>query len=186
MKFSSELTLAGFVPRVENNGPSAKEEAITIKFTGTVPADDCKGLFATEVAFDTIVDRFYRKDGELVTPDLGAIELTTEGVGVKAKIKSGLNGTMEFSERVNIDAITLKLNAGRMVDLKLNLHVHPTDEQIATVYRLQKQGVTLSASWKKTRAEEESEQAEKQAKLDLKAKKKGGAEEEEEEAESAE
>lgn len=185
MKFRSEVTLAGYTPRVENNGPVDKEGALTIKFTGTIDAEDCRGLFATDVAFETIVERFYRKDGELVTPDLGAIELTTTGIGVKASIKSAFGPALEFADRTNIDAITLKLLAGRQVEFKCNLHVHPTEEQAGAVFKLQKQGVTLSASWKKTKADEDAEK-EKQKNLDLKRKKGAEEEEQEEEEEPAE
>lgn len=179
MKFKSELTLAGFTPRVENNGPVDKEGAITIKLTGTIDTEDCRGLFATDVAYETIVERFYRKDGELVTPDLGSIELNTEGVGVKASIKSAFGPPLDFGDRTNIDAITLKLLAGRKVEFKCNLHVHPTDEQVAAVLKLQKQGVTFAAAWKKTKADEDAAKA-KQKDLDLKKRK--GEEEEDETA----
>lgn len=169
MKFKSELMLEGFNPRVEKAGDEDGDGAVDIRMSGTLDVDDVKGLFATKIAYETIVLRCYRDDGELVTPDLGSIHLATEGIGVDASIKSMHGTLLEFTDRANINKFVLKPLAGKKVDFSCRLQVHPDSEQVGTLFQLQRQGVTLTASWKKTKADEDAAR-EKQRDLDLKKK----------------
>lgn len=169
MKFKSELQLDGFNPRIEKAGDEDGDGAADIRFSGTVDIDDLKGLFATKIAYETIIERCFRDDGELVTPDLGSLHLATEGIGVDASIKSAFGEPLDFTDRSNINKIVVKPIAGKKAEISIRLQVHPEPEQVAQLFQLQHQGVTLSASWKKTKADEDAAKA-KQKDLDLKRK----------------
>lgn len=168
MRYRSEMNLENINVRTEKHGDK-DVTAIDLKLHNpSIHISKLKGLFPTEASFQAIVEHFYDTEtGELITGDLGQIKLSTEGIGVKATVKSQFGKELEFDDEAKINDFKITLEAGRRADLSCRLQVLPTSKQISELAEMLKQGVTVSASWKRTAAEELAEKLEEQAQLDL-------------------
>jgi hypothetical protein len=154
--------------------------AVDLKLTNpSVAISKIKGLFPTEVGFE-LIEAFYQENGELECSDFGKLELATEGVGVDSSVKSEFGKELEFKDEAKINAFKLQLLAGKRAEISCRLQVHPTAKQIADLSDMLNQSVTVSASWKKTQAEED---AERQQQLDVEREQRAAGEPKEEEQE---
>lgn len=177
MRLKTEVTLEHINCRTEKAGDK-EEGALDLKLThSALPITKLKGVFPTELGYQTCIERFYREDGELVT-ELGAFEIAHDGVGVDVAVKSAFGTVLEFTDRANINKFKVKLMPGKVCEFSCRVQLHPSAADVAALWELQGQGVTVSASWKKTSLIEQAER-EKQRELDVNSR------DEEEGAESA-
>lgn len=135
MNVLASFQISNLNPRREKAGEDDGDLACDIKLSAELTADAVSGFFSTDSARARLLDDLWTSDGELATTDLDKFYLTTHIKGGKATIKSEM-GTPEHFEGVDLNKITLKPKASRMVEVSMRLQVHPTCEQMGRLAEL--------------------------------------------------
>lgn len=169
MKLTAEMKVMFISLNMEKAGEGDGKLLHNIKLKSQLQIEQMKRLFATDVGYEFAVSNFYRKDGELVTRDLGWVELDRQGVGVTASLKTEHGILLEWTDGANFNKISYKLLAGKQVEIEARLQVHLDEGQADDLNKMFGAGVTVKVSAKKSQIEDAAtrEAEERQQKLDV-------------------
>ncbi len=131
MQLQSEFTIKHVNIRREKAGEEQGPVAVDIRLGAKIAPAELHGLFATQASFDRILGQLWNDEDELTTSDLDKITLQRAGVGRLVDLIPQVSNDKLRLEGADVNKITLKPEAGRLVDVSLRVQAKPTKEQIA-------------------------------------------------------
>lgn len=126
MKFKHKLLLTSVSLNREKAGEGQGDLGSTLVLSAGVKLDDLDGLVGDKATTE-LLKSLYNDQGDLLTNNVSALSIGIVHQDVKATLR-GAGATHTFPGG-KIDSIALTPKLSRVVDVKMKLKVHPTEEQ---------------------------------------------------------